>query len=273
MSKKNSKTKSKLPAFDKYDLYLESVQSPEADVEFFADAYKEIRKKNARVLREDFCGTFAIACEWAKTNPKNIGIGVDLDPEPIAYGMTRHHSKLTADEQKRVRIYNDNVLTANTPKSDVVVAVNFSYYLFKSRLLLKSYFRKCYQNLADDGVLLADCFGGPLCMEPNEDEKNMGKFYYYWDQDSYDPITHEAMFYIHFKRKGEKNRREKVFTYDWRMWTIPELREILMEVGFKKTYVYWEGTKKNGEGDGNFKRKEHITEDSGAWVAYVAGVK
>ena len=108
-------------------------------------------------------------------------------------------------------------------------------------------------------------------MEPNEEETDHGDVSYYWDQDSFDPVTNEAMFYIHFKRKGEK-KREKMFTYDWRMWTIPEIREIMEEAGFKETRVYWEGTTEDGDGDGEFKA---VTkgEDCEAWVSYVVGLK
>ncbi|NCN40729.1 class I SAM-dependent methyltransferase [bacterium] len=271
MSKKKNKKSAKLEPFDKYDLYMQSVQAPEADVEFFAKTYKEIRKKSARVLREDFCGTFGITCEWVKDNSRNFGIGIDLDPEPLKYGMENHYSQLSTEQKKRIHIVEDNVMSAKVDKADIVAAVNFSYYLFKSRLLLRSYFKKAFAGLKEDGIFLVDCFGGPLCMEPNEEEKVFPEFSYFWDQDKYDPVTNEALFYIHFKRKGEK-KRKKVFTYDWRMWTIPELQSLMIEAGFRETHVYWEGTDKNGEGNGEFKR---VTsgEDCGAWVAYVCGVK
>ena len=122
-------------------------------------------------------------------------------------------------------------------------------------------------------MFVCDIFGGSQCYEPNEEETehiNKG-FSYYWDQDSWDPVTNEAMFYIHFKRKGEK-KREQVFTYDWRMWSIPELREILAEAGFSKSFVYWEGTTADGEGDGDFKQVES-GEDCESWVSYVAATK
>lgn len=94
---------------------------------------------------------------------------------------------------------------------------------------------------------------------------------YYWDQDCFDPITNEAQFYIHFKRRGEAKRQE-VFSYDWRMWSIPELRDLLVEVGFSATYVYWEGSDKNGEGNGIFTRAER-GEECEAWVAYIVAAK
>ena len=57
------------------------------------------------------------------------------------------------------------------------------------------------------------------------------------------------------------------FTYDWRLRSIPELKDILEEVGFKCT-VYWEGTDEDGEGDGEFEPAEQ-GEDCESWVAYL----
>lgn len=57
------------------------------------------------------------------------------------------------------------------------------------------------------------------------------------------------------------------------MWSIPELRDILEDVGFKRTHVYWEGTDKDGEGDGVFKRIEVSDEDCESWVAYIVAEK
>ena len=56
------------------------------------------------------------------------------------------------------------------------------------------------------------------------------------------------------------------------MWSLPELREILAEVGFKKTHVYWEGTTKSGEGNGVFTRTEK-GEACESWIAYIAAEK
>ena len=53
-------------------------------------------------------------------------------------------------------------------------------------------------------------------------------------------------------------------TLGWYLYHISE------DAGYKKTHVYWEGTTKNGEGDGEFKRVEK-GDDCSSWVAYVVG--
>lgn len=262
--------KAQKPAFDKYVYYNRAVQSPDVDCEFVYDCYKELRGTRPYILREDFCGGFAVCCEWVKRHKKNRAIGIDLDPEPIEYGKTHYLPKLKLEQQWRVEIEQGSVLTANTSKADIVLALNFSYYLFKSRLMLRQYFTKARKALKKDGLFIIDCFGGKDAQEANEESNKFKDFTYFWDQVHFDPMSNEALFHIHFKLKGEKKRRERVFTYDWRMWTIPELREVMMEAGFKRTHVYWEGTTKSGEGDGDFKRVDRGEECDG-WIAYVVG--
>lgn len=257
--------------FDKYRYYIDSVQAPDVDTDFFLEVYREVRKKSPTSLREDFCGSFAVCCEWVKKNPKFHAIGIDLDPEPIQWGRENNLSKLTPQQKNRVAVMQANVLDPELLVTDIVVAQNFSYFLFKTRESLKAYFKNVFKTLESDGIFITDCFGGSACYEPNEEETVFKNFSYFWDQDSFHPITNEAVFYIHFKRKGEK-KRMKVFTYDWRLWTIPEIREIMQEVGFSKTLVYWEGTTKSGEGDGNFKATEK-GEHCESWIAYIVGVK
>jgi len=263
--------KSPKKTFDKYDYYRRSVQSAESDVVFLRHVYKELRHKDPKTLREDFCGTFALSCEWVKLQPKHESYSLDLDPEPLEYGKKNYLTKLKPDQQKRIHLVEGNVLTSKLPATDIAIAMNFSYFIFKSRDLMKQYFANSYKALKKDGVFLLDCFGGSQCYDEIEEPTKHRGFTYYWDQTGFDPVTNRALFYIHFRPKGQK-KVEKVFTYDWRMWSIPELREILTEVGFKRTHVYWEGTTKSGEGDGKFTRTEK-GESCLSWIAYIVAEK
>lgn len=268
LDKKKSKKKSKdLVDFDKYHYYLRSVQSPENDVKFLQKTYKELKSKNPETLCEDFCGTFAICCEWVKLNDRYKAIGIDLDSEPIAYGEVHHRPQLTVSQSRRLSIIQENVLAKNLPKADIVLASNFSYYIFKQRADLIAYFSSALNRCKKQGLFIIDSFGGPECMQAIEEETDYGDFKYFWDQDSYDPVTNYAQFYIHYKRKGEK-KREKVFSYDWRLWSLPELKEALLDAGFRKVHIYWEGEDEDGDGNGEFTRVE-TGEEVRAWVAYL----
>lgn len=257
--------------FDKYDLYSQAVQSADSDVIFFRRVYRELKKKDPKVLREDFCGTFQLSAEWVKLRKTHIAYGIDLDPEPINYGFENHYKKLNESQKKRIHIQEMNVLSKSVPNADVIAAMNFSYFIFKTRAQMKEYFANAYRSLKKDGVFLVDLFGGSGCYEENEDVTRFKKFKYFWHQTNFEPITNEALFHIHFQLNGKK-KTERVFTYDWRLWSIPELKDIMSEVGFRNTHIYWEGTTKKGGGDGDFRRVKK-GEACDSWIAYIAAEK
>lgn len=255
--------------FDKYELYSKSVQSPKTDVEFLLDTYKLYSKVKPAVLREDFCGTFLNSIEWVKMHPKNRAVCVDLDTEPLNYGRAHYLSKLKLQDQERVNILLKDVLSDDLPYADIVLAANFSYFVFKTRDRLKHYFTQVRKKINPNGIFVLDCFGGSLCFDSNEEQTKHKNFTYYWHQVDFDPISNRAEFNIHFRVKGKKYLN--VFNYDWRMWSIPELRDILLDSGFSFVDVFWEGTKKDGTGNGVFSRA--LTgEACQSWIAYlVAG--
>lgn len=259
------------PSFDKYEFYQRAVQSPEQDAEFLAQAYWDIRHKEPKVMREDFCAAFALCCAWVQRNPTAKAVGIDLDQEPLNYGREHYLAGLPQEAQERVCVIKGDVLDDGHPQADLICALNFSYMGFKQREDLKAYFASCYRSLPDDGVMIVDCFGGSDTQSPNEHETEYDKFSYFWDQDTFNPLTNEAKFYIHFKRKGER-KRTKVFSYDWRLWSLAELKDLFAEAGFSKTVVYWEGTDDEGDGNGVFTPTQ-VGEDCESWVAYVVAAK
>jgi hypothetical protein len=264
----------KAQEFDKHKLYKQSVQEPEADIAIFKKLYQEKNPgKSLTTLKEDFCGTYTICCEWVKNNANHLALGVDYDQATIGYGTRKYLSSLDHEQQKRVKIYQQDVRQSIPEKADLTCALNFSYFIFKKRQDLKNYFKTALEGLNENGLLVLDIFGGSQCYEPNEEEtehEDLG-FSYFWDQDSFDPITNHAKFYIHFKQKGRK-KMEKAFTYDWRMWSIPEIKDILTEVGFKTVEAYWEGSDEDGDGNGEFVPVQS-EENCESWIAYLVAQK
>ena len=254
-------------SFDKYFYYKESVQNPKDEILFFKKTYKSFFKRTPRVFREDFCGTFYIGYEWVKAHPKNKAIVVDKDSQPLLYGKKHHLSKLTDSQKSRLRICNTDVLNQKLPGAEIISVNNFSYFIFKQRSLLLKYFKNAKRALAKQGLFIIDTFGGSECFEDNSERVEHKGFHYYWEQKNFNPISHQAQFYIHFKRRGEK-KRERVFSYDWRLWSLPELKDILEEAGFSSLHVYWEQSDKNGEGTGFFK-KSLKGEACETWIAYL----
>ena len=172
----------------------------------------------------------------------------------------------------RVHFLQENVLHAKVPKLDIACALNFSYFIFKKRQDLLNYFKTVHKGLKTDGMFFLDIMGGPDIQEVGEDHTRNGYFSYIWDQYDFNPVTHELLCYIHFKLHKKKKTLRRAFVYDWRLWTVSEINDLLMEAGFKDVRVYWEDEDQDGEGTGTYRIRKN-PEESLAWVAYIAGLK
>lgn len=258
---------------DKHALYQESVQNPEAEIDFVDRVFLKLRGRNAAKLREDFCGTAFTACEWVKRRKTNTAVGFDLHGDTLAWGKRHNLAKLTEEQRSRIRLFRRNVLTPGREGRgvDCVLAMNFSYFLFTERKQLVEYLRSVRSALVDDGLFFLDIYGGSESYSVTKDRRRERGFRYIWDQAAFNPITHMQTAHIDFEfKRGPAMRR--AFTYTWRMWTIPELRDCMAEAGFKRSIVYWEGYDGKGGGNGVFRARE-VGEADASWIAYVVGVK
>ena len=259
----------------KYRLYENSVQSPEPHVELLTKIASETLGREARSLREDFCGTFALSCEWVKADECNVAFCVDLDSEPLQYGFAHHYRKLKPDQKDRISVARGDALTASPGLFDMIIACNFSFFILKKRAELLRYFKTSLASLGREGILVLEMAGGAGMVEKSVDRRVIHlrknyKYTYFWDQKHFDPITHDAVYAIHFKLP-DGTKLKDAFTYDWRLWTIPELKDLLIEAGFDDTCVYWE-TEHKGKPTGEFARMEH-GDNSHSWIAQVIGIK
>jgi len=262
--------KSQAERADRHVLYEKAVQCAEAEVDFVAATFRKLRGRRPRFLREDFCGTANVSCEWARRDVEHEAWGVDINPEVLEWSRRHKLSRVKPAEANRVHLVNGNVLSVRTEPADVILASNFSYWIFKERATMKRYFRRARAGLVDDGLLILDAFGGyEACQEMKESTRCNG-FTYVWDQAHFNPISSEILCHIHF-RFGDGSRLSQAFTYDWRLWTLPELTEMLDETGFEPT-VYWEGTTRSGNGNGIFTPARTGEADAG-WVAYIVAVR
>ena len=253
---------------DKHELYEESVQDPEADVKFLDRVFRKERGRKPLSLREDFGGTALLSSRWVKSNRERTAIGVDLCSETQDWGRRKHIEPL-GDAAQRVKLLTEDVRTVRAPKSDIVVAFNFSFCIFEDRGTLLNYMKHVRKGLKSDGLFALDIHGGPEAFEEMEEETVHPKFTYVWDQGPVDPISHKSRRAIHFKFK-DGSRLKNAFVYDWRVWTLPELRDLLLEAGFSRVDVYWEGSDKNGEGNGVFRKVEKAVNDD-SWICYILG--
>jgi SAM-dependent methyltransferase len=253
---------------DRHVLYEMAVQEPESEMDFVADTFRELRGRNPLLIREDFCGTANSSCEWVRRDSGHRAIGVDIDPEVLDWGRRNHLSRLTPGAQERITLIEGDVMTVESEPVDALLAMNFSYYLFKTRDGLRDYFRRARENLVEDGVLFLDAFGGYEAFRELEEERECDDFTYVWDQASYDPITGDMTCHIHFEFP-DRSKMKKAFTYHWRLWTLPEIQEVLREAGFSDVTVYWQGwDEEDDEEDGEFLPAKHGEADAG-WICYI----
>ncbi len=256
---------------DIHELYEKSVQNVEHEVEFLQKTFKEIRGRTAHLFREDFCGTASTTCQWVRQGGEYQAIGVDFDRAVLEWGRQNRVSRLSAADQARVSLIEGDVMSTDTPAVDLMAAFNFSYFVFDTRDKLREYFERAYSALKDDGVFFVDLFGGPEAQEETKEKTKYKRFTYIWDQAEFHPVTNHIRCHIHFRFK-DGSKIKKAFTYEWRLWSAPEIREVLAEAGFKKSTLYWEGEDDDGEGNGEFTPDEKGQADL-AWIAYIVAEK
>lgn len=259
---------------DRHELYELSVQCPEAEVDFVSETFEQLRGRPARLLREDFCGTANVCCEWVRRHPRNRAVGVDLDPEVLDWARRHNLANLESGQADRLELLQADVLQVRTEAPDIISAMNFSYWLFKERAQLKNYFRSLCRALKEDGILFLDAYGGYDSFREVEEEReietDLGDVTYVWEQASFNPINHDLTCHIHFHFE-DGSSLEPAFSYHWRLWTLPEIRDLLEECGFKTT-IYWQGWDEDGEPDGDFHPATKADADAG-WICYIVAEK
>ena len=254
---------------DRHILYQLAVQNVEAEIDFVDDTFRELRGRRAKRLREDFCGTAATSCEWVRRRPSNTAVGLDIDRETLDWGEGHNIGALSPAQQKRVALLPRDVRKPGrgAGNMDIVLAMNFSYNCFKMRAEMLAYFSAVRRSLAPGGLLFMDFYGGAESMSEQEEPRECEGFTYVWEHARFNPITGDLRCHIHFHfPDGSKMRR--AFSYEWRLWTLPEVREILAEAGFSRSTVYWEGDDGDGGGDGEFTPTEE-GDACDSWIAYL----
>jgi SAM-dependent methyltransferase len=251
---------------DKHVLYQLSVQDAQVEVDFIDYVYRSIYRRRPTTLLEDFCGSALICSEWVKRDESRTATGVDIDSKVLAWGK-RHNVAPLGDASDRVDLLRQDVRDPVRSKFDVICAFNFSYWVFRTRDEIRAYFAHVRKLLGKDSFFVLDAYGGWESQQPMEERRRIkGGFTYVWDQNQFDPITHEVVNYIHFEFKNG-SKLQKAFSYHWRFWTLPELQELLSEAGFSDVNVYWDCSK--GEDDDELFRPRLRAKNQPGWLAYI----
>jgi SAM-dependent methyltransferase len=270
------------PLPDRHVLYEAAVQGVEYDLDFFVRVHRRLRGRGFTRFREDFCGTAALSCAWVLRAPGNRAWGVDQDGATLAWSRARHLRRLR-EAGERVRLVRADVRRARLPRADVICAMNFSYWVFHERRDLVAYFRAARRGLAEDGLLFVNAFGGTGAMDTltetrriaasrGPDGEAVPPFTYVWEHAAFNPVDHRLLCHIHFRLRDGR-ALERAFTYDWRMWTLPEIRDALLEAGFADVQVYVEGWDDARNAPDEVYRRRTRFEQQDGWLAVVVGVR
>jgi SAM-dependent methyltransferase len=250
-------------AADRHALYQQAVNAPDACIEFICDVYRDMRGRLPRVLREDFCGTALLAATWAARSPQCRALGVDLDPEALAWGA--RHNLADSPARKRVELICADVLGDIPQRAEVVCALNFSYYLLTTRRRLVTYFKRARRALLPGGIFVLDSLGGTEAMCDYAEERDCGDFTYIWAQSGFNPLDHSSECTISFAFP-DGSRVEPAFAYRWRMWTMPEIRDCLAEAGFTRVRIFWEEV---DDDDNPMYVETNQAENQEIWLTYL----
>lgn len=250
---------------DRHALYQRAVNAPVAHIDFIRKVYRSMRKREPRVLKEDFCGTALMASTWAQRSPHNRAIGVDLDADALAWGRQHNLERHGPALARRVALVHADVLEDSSHRADIVCALNFSYNLLLARHQLLAYLRNARRSLLPDGLFLLDCIGGTEAVIDFAEERRCEEFTYIWSQQGFNPLDHSAQCSISFAFP-DGSRIEPAFAYRWRLWTMPELRDCLAEAGFTGVRIFWEYSD-----DAGAARHVEIDREQNQeiWLAYV----
>lgn len=259
------------PQPDKLNLYRLAVQHAPAEVAFLQRAFAHHNDGELpTLLREDFCGTAAIAAHFVALDENHRAVAIDSHYPTHRWALQRWPEVL-GERAQDLHLVCDDVLSARTPRVDVVAALNFSVFIYHDRPALLNYFKTARKTLRPGGLLVIDAYGGPGAMQvkmqkrqvvPDASE-SVKPFEYQWEQRNYDAVTSRVDSRIHFGLSKSKTIRD-AFLYDWRLWSLTELVELLTEAGFASAQVWCDADAHDNDAA---KLKRASIEPSPRWFA------
>jgi SAM-dependent methyltransferase len=258
------------PPPDRHVLYERAVQNAPYELDFVE---RLLRREglDARLLREDFSGTALLSAEWVRRGADREAVAVDRDASVHAWARA-HRLPSLGEAAARLRLVTADVRDPNpAPRGggyDLVLALNFSWQVFREPSELGAYLAGARAALAPGGLLVLDAFGGWDAQRPLVERRRIrGGAVYEWEQESFDPITHRIRCAIHFALPGRR-RLDRAFTYDWRLWSLPEVTALMAAAGLEASTVHWDVAKRRTE---TRYRPRTSAENQAGWLAYVVG--
>lgn len=168
------------------------------------------------------------------------------------------------------------------PARDIVCAFNYSCCCLHQRSELVLYFKHALDALSKKGgIFVMDLYGGTSSECKLRLQRRFSNFTYVWEQAEFDIIERKTRISLHFHLQKQQKKIRHAFSYSWRLWSLPEIKDCLEEAGFQSVH-FWlrkmqdsrDIRKTEGFGVGRDIKYEEIKhfQQQDSWNAYIVGV-
>lgn len=181
-----------------------------------------------------------------------VGGRVHGRPEPQEGQELRLEAGTSGQDERAGRpLHSVSAQPPEDEAADVVFIGNFSIGYIHDRRTLIAYLARARERLArgsagwGGGILACDTYGGHAFRLGGFTRRHPGRgpelIHYTWRRERADPIAAMVENSISFRVEigGEVvAEMPRAFVYRWRLWSIAELREAMLEAGFASVEVY-----------------------------------
>ncbi|KAL1203506.1 hypothetical protein V5N11_009867 [Cardamine amara subsp. amara] len=168
------------------------------------------------------------------------------------------------------------------PKRDLVCAFNFSCCCLHKRSELVSYFKNARDALSKKGgIFVMDLYGGASAEGQLKLQRKFPNFTYTWEQAEFDIVSRKTRISLHYHLQKQNRKIRHAFSYSWRLWSLPEIKDCMEEAGFRAVH-FWlrempdasEMRRTDGFGAGRDIKYEEVKnfQQCDAWNAYIVAV-
>lgn len=168
------------------------------------------------------------------------------------------------------------------PARDIICAFNYSCCCLHSRDELVSYFKHARNNLSrKGGIFVMDLYGGKSSEGDLKLQRKFPNFTYVWEQAGFDIIHRKTRINLHYHLQKPQRKLRYAFSYSWRLWSLPEIKDCLQEAGFQSIH-FWIRRMPNSEeiktikgfGSNRDVKYEEVKsfEQQDSWNAYIVAV-
>lgn len=165
---------------------------------------------------------------------------------------------------------------------DIVCAFNYSCCCLHKRAELVLYFKHVLGVLSKKGgIFVMDLYGGTSSESKLRLQRRFPNFTYIWEQAEFDIIGRKTRISLHFHLQKQQRKLRHAFSYSWRLWSLPEIKDCLEEAGFQSVH-FWirqmpdteANRRTEGFGAGRDIKYEEVKtfEQEDAWNAYIVAV-